>query len=73
MGNHDDVTDEFSSSKNARFAFLGDLNRLIGVQQKRESFLEREASNDPRNFVRFCAEKWPTHSLAVHALSENQD
>ncbi len=73
MSHHDDVAHDFASSQNPSFARLGDLHGLIRAHEMRESFLEREASNDPRNFVRFCAEEWPTNALTVHALSEYQD
>ena len=73
VAHDDDVTHEFAASKNPGFTIFRDVHRLIRAHQKRESLFEREASNDPRNFVRFCAEEWPTNALTVHALSEYQD
>ena len=73
VGDHDDVADEFPASIDPGFTVFSDLHGFVCAHEKRESFLEREASNHPRNFIRFCAEEWPTNALTVHALSEYQD
>ena len=70
---HDDVAHQFFAPEDPDFAVFGDSNDLIRAQQMRESFLERQSSNDPRYFICVCAEERPADSLAVHALSENQD
>jgi hypothetical protein len=73
VGDDDDVTDDLTAAIDPGFAVVGDVHGLVRAHEKRESLLEREASNDPRNFICFCAEKGSTNSLTVHALSENQD
>jgi len=73
VGDYDDVADKLSASIDPGFTVVRDVHGLVRTHEMRESFFEREASDDPRDLIRFRAEKWPANSLTVHALSENQD
>ena len=70
---YDDIADQLSASINPGFTVVRDVHGLVRAHEMRKSFFDREASDHPRDLVRFRAEEWPANALTVHALSENQD